>query len=329
MLTVTATNAGDCRRALHYRLADEPPSNPIPAQVQRLEAVARYSQAAAVDALKDGEWTVHNPERNDVFSPAPGINVRFRQPYRVSHPVFTEGIPVFALISTTSQRLFQIFEDFGAMVSHPKATDRMATAFAFARQQNNPDVDLTLPQFLVLLNRSDGALELEPLFPDELETRIARLTSRLTDLAEHQQQDAVPDREFEPRSRQCQHCQWLSLCHGDRLPANQGESDAAVTADQLDQAIADYAEAAAQLEITRPFEKQRDRARAVIKSYIQENGMEPVRVASGDDRWEAKVSVTEKPALSETLARVTLSPQQLADITVTTRRETVNIRKAK
>ena len=304
-----------------------PVSNPPSPDAQNQMAIAHYSRQAAIDGLRREGWSVQEPDHTVEYSPTPDVTLRLRQVHRVAHPDFTDGHTVMAVIAATSDRRYELLSQFGPLVSHRREYDRLAIAADLAAKRGIADFNSEEPQFLILLNRATGMIEYEPVDIEDLYDRAAILTFRLTGLAEARESETIPDREFERNSRACGRCQWLSFCHG--APTEPSEQEPSVTDEELERSMAEYAAAAAALSETRGYEKQRESARGVIKRYLQERAGTTVRVDCDGEVWTARIDVSEKPAINEKLARERLSPQQLADITAPTSRETVRINKAK
>ena len=324
---IPASAAGNCRRALHYLVSATQPSDPPDAQAQNMMAMALHSRQAAIDAARREGWTVRDPDHTLECHPAKGVTLRLRQLHRVSHPDFTEDKPVMAVIATTTERRFDLLTEFGPLVSHRSEFDRLAIAADIAQERASSDFDPNEPQFLILLNRATGAIEYEPVEMDDLIDRAGLLKVRLHELADALATGDVPNREFERDSRPCSRCQWLTACHGAAPDPEPGESP--VTEEQLEQSMAQYVATSAILKETKDCEKQHDAARAVLKRYVQEHGNQPVQVDCDGEKWRVSVSVSQKPAINQALARQRLSPQQLADITAPSGRETVRIAQVK
>ena len=256
-----------------------------------------------------------------------GITLRMRTLHRVDHPDFTDGKTVMAVITATSERRFEILAEMGPLVSHQREFDRLAVAIDIAEHRGTSDFDHHEPQFLILLNRATGAVEYEPIDVEELFARAGLLKVRLGELANQITGDTVPNREFERDSRPCSHCRWLTECHGE--PEEPEPPEQPVTEEEFQSSMADYLAAAAMLKETSQYEKQRDAARAVLKRYVQENGGKSFQADCNGETWQASVSVSSKPAISQELARKLLTAQQLADISAPSGRSTTKISQVK
>ena len=325
MFTIPASKAGHCRRALHYGATATPPSEPVSPAAENLRTLASYAHRAAVDILKHSGWSVFNPHNTRNVAVNSRVRLRVSRPLEVSHPEITVGKTVLAIISATTDARFNLLRSFGPLVSHPDQFDRLTVAAQLARSHLTDVIDLSEPQFLILLNRETGAMEYEPVETEDLEQRWAVLRNRMEEFDEAQQSETAPPAEYERESRHCRYCPWLTECHG---TAPTGESLAeSITWEQLEQAITDYAHAAAMLAETRQYEKLRESSRAVVKQYILEHNLEPITVRNLNEQWQARVTVSEKPTINQALARRFLSPQQIESITLLHKQETVRITK--
>ena len=327
MITIAAGDAGQCRRAIHYALEGFERSEPLTPESQNMIGVAIYTQQAAVDGLRRDGWQVRNAWdlRTAVISEE--VRLTLRPPYVVAHPEVTEDREVLATITATSERGFDLYREFGPLVSHPRNFDHLAFAVEQVGEFPDSGIDLEQPQFMFFLNRNTGFIEYEPVLCKDLAERREMLALRLVEYAALRKAGETPYAEYRRESRTCQRCPWLTLCHG---PVNENDAESVtVSEEQLNDAFLRYAEASANLEGYAPWEKQRKEAMAIIKKYILENDAKPVSHQQGTDQWDARVSISEKPAFSSKLARERLSATQLESVTGIARTETIRINKVK